>query len=148
VIFFSIFGKIGEHFPVRRLEWICAAILMCLGLRLLDPADTFAQPAFKELAATASEGTWGNILFYGGAARLAVLYYNGAWRPSPEVRGAFAIYGGLVFFALAYGIEVAGVASTGSITYAFLALGEGSNIWTAAKDARVPDSERNKWKAS
>lgn len=143
-----IFGKIGEHFPVRRLEWIGAGILMCLGLRLLDPADTFAQPAFSELAATASEGTWGAVLFWGGLARLIVLYYNGAWRPSPEVRGAFAIFSGLIFVALAWGLEAAAVASTGSITYAFLALGEGSNIWTAAKDARVPYRERAKWKVS
>ncbi|MBP0438400.1 hypothetical protein [Tianweitania sediminis] len=137
-----IFGQIGEQFPVRRMEWISAGILMFLGIRLLDPAETFAQPAFRELAAIASEGTWGNLLFYCGLFRLIVLYRNGAWKPSPEIRGAFAIFGGLIFVALAYGIEVSGVASTGSITYAFLAMGEGSNIWTAAKDARVPYSER------
>ncbi len=143
-----IFGKIREHFPVRRLEWGCAGILMCLGLRLLDPADTFAQPAFSELAARASEGTWGAVLFWVGLLRLLVLYRNGAWKPSPELRGACAIFGGVIFIALAYGFEAAGVASTGSITYAFLALGEGSNIWTAAQDARVPFRERAKWKAS
>jgi len=70
----------------------------------------------------------GGVMFWSGFARLVVLYWNGAWRPSPEDYVASAIFGGLIFVALAYGFEAAGVASTGSITYGFLTLGEGSNI--------------------
>ena len=137
-----ILSRIREHFPVRRLEWLYAGILGCLGLRLLDPAETFAQPTFRELADWMSDGSWGTMLFAVGAARFLVLAYNGAWKPSPELRGIFSIFGMVVFLAFALGIETAGVASTGSITYAFLALGEASNIWTAATDARVPYKER------
>jgi len=139
-----ILVQIVEHFPVRRLEWIGSGILIGLGLRLLDPADTFAQPAFRDLAAAFSENTWGAALFWIGLGRFLTLAYNGAWKPSPELRGIFAVFGLLVFASLATGIESAGVASTGSITYAFLALGEISNIWIAAGDARVPYSERKR----
>lgn len=137
-----ILRGIRDHFPARRLEWICAAIMGGIGMRLLDPAETFSQPVFAELARWASEGTWGAIMFSIGFARLVVLAYNGAWRPSPELRGVFAIAGGLVWLAFAVGVEASGTASSGSITYAFLALGELSNVWTAAGDARTPYRER------
>ena len=137
-----ILSELRRHFPVRRLEWICAGIITGIGLRLLDPADSFAQPAWRELAAWADEGTWGALMFWGGLLRMVILAYNGAWRPSPELRGICAIGGGLIFAALALGVEASGVASPGAVTYAFLALGEGSNIWIAATDARVPYGER------
>lgn len=135
-------SAIRKHFPVRRTEWLCAGILAGLGLRLLDPADTFDQPAFSELAKMATEGSWGTVLFWGGGARLTILAYNGAFRPSPELRGLCSIGGLLLFLAMALGFEMAGVASTGSIAYGFLALAEISNIWTAATDARVPYNQR------
>lgn len=137
-----ILRGIREHFPARRLEWICAGIMTGIGLRLLDPADSFAQPSFSELARLAGEGTWGTLMFLIGIVRLVVLFYNGAWRPSPELRGIFAIASGTIWIAFAVGIEAAGTASTGSVTYAFLALGELSNVWTAAGDARTPYRER------
>lgn len=137
-----ILGPIRITFFARRLEWIGAAIMTGMGLRLLDPANTFAQPSYAELAAFANEGTWGNVLFFSGVICLAVLYYNGRWKASPEARGACAIFRGLVWMALAIGLESAGTASTGTVTYAFLALGELSNVWTAAVDARVPYRER------
>ncbi len=138
-----ILRGITDHFPARRLEWICAAIIAAVGLRLLDPAETFSQPSFTELARWAGEGTWGTIMFATGVARLIVLAYNGAWRPSPELRGIFAAIGGLIFLSFAWGIAAAGTASPGVITYAFLALGELSNVRTASVDARTPYRERS-----
>ncbi len=133
---------ITEHFPARRFEWICAGIIFGVGLRLLDPAESFSQPSFSELARWAGEGIWGVIMLVVGAARLIVLAYNGAWRPSPEMRAAFAGAGGLLFLSFAWGIEASGTVSPGAIVYLILALGELSNVWTAAVDARTPYRER------
>lgn len=137
-----ILKSIRDHFPARRLEWICAGIMAGIGLRLLDPVESFSQASFSELARWAGEGAWGTLMFVVGVSRLVVLFYNGAWRPSPELRGIFAIVGGTIWIALAIGIEASGTVSPGSITYAFLALGELSNVWTAATDARTPYRER------
>jgi hypothetical protein len=110
-----VLSKIREHFPVRRLEWACAAIIAGLGARLLDPADKFAQPSLRELVTFPDKGTWGTAMLLIGGLRMIVLAYNEAWRPSPELRGLFAITCGIIFAALTFGLEAAGTASTGPV---------------------------------
>ena len=70
-----IIADVLTHFVPRRIEWLFASIVFCLGFKLLRPEDTFASaPAtYRILSSLAPEPVWGWILFIVGGARLVAL---------------------------------------------------------------------------
>lgn len=118
-----IITDVLAHFVPRRIEWLFATIIFCLGWKLLRPEDTFgSSPAtYRLLSKLGSEQVWGWVLFGIGSLRLMALTLNGSVRGfapySPLTRAVTGFFSAGVWATLAFGIYFGNSAGTGGVTY-------------------------------
>lgn len=111
---------IRSHFPARVSEWALAAALTTWGYILLLPQDTFAiSPAYRHMAAMASETKWGSAAVTIGGVRLLALIINGTFaetpygKISPHVRGLTAFFSCFAWVQILIGLLGSGDAVPG-----------------------------------
>ena len=92
------------HFRVRALEWIVGGMMATVTLILAQPEETMLQPQLVVLHRLASETAWTWLTGTIAAVRLAALWINGSWRPSPLVRGVTAFLSGLFWLGFSLGV--------------------------------------------
>lgn len=131
------------HFRVRALEWAMAAIMVTWGLILAQPYPTFSNANFQELAAIGPEWAWAVVCVAVGVARLAALYVNGAWSPSPIARLIASILSVAFWFQITLGMAASPMLTTGLAVYPWFVAFEVYNAGRAASDARLSKEARN-----
>ncbi|MCO5083210.1 MAG: hypothetical protein M9955_16325 [Rhizobiaceae bacterium] len=130
----------AEAFFPRLSEWTPAGTIAFLGWILTVNPDLMfstSSAAYDLMLSIASQPHWSLILMTLGAARLAVLLINGAWRRSPWARALMAFVSCFLWtqimlsflpvFGLAFGMSV-GFLVTDVI-----------NVFRAMRDARTVD---------
>lgn len=121
------------------VEVWAACIIIGIGYLLLQDSVIFAAPSFSVIRTFVDETTAGWIGLTIGVFRLVALKINGTFRRSPIIRMIGSCGGFFFFAAFAAGLYL-NSASTGIVTYSFLALAELHALGRAAADAFTLDS--------
>lgn len=103
---------------LRLMEWLCASIILALGLHLLVFPAVFERSYMAGVAAIASYQFWTALLLVVGSARIVALLVNGHWAGgTPQIRLIGNVLGTLIFgmFAGAYFEVTAGPAPSVAI---------------------------------
>lgn len=125
------------HFRVRALEWFFGAVTVTMGVVLLNPYPTLDAPVFQFMLAFAPESVWQYIILGLGVARVAALYVNGAWAPSPWFRLATALACAIVWAWISLGCAQSGNAYLLLAIFPWACAADLYNVGRAAKDARM-----------
>lgn len=126
----------------RAIEWLSAMCMLGWAVVLAQTGDTLASTNLRELLRYGlTEEKIAAVFALVGAARVVALYINGRWPRSPIVRMAGAgvgvlMWGQVSFMLFAGGWLQTGIASTGVVVYAALALADVLSVYRAAFDAR------------
>jgi hypothetical protein len=139
-----------EHFPARASEWALAGMMVSWGYLILLPEAMFTRsPAFNEMAAMASETTWGLAAMGIGLVRLVALFINGTFaqtwygRWSPHVRGMMSALAVFVWLSISIGVLQSSTVTTGMAVYPWLTALDIWNALRAFKDSGTMDGSRN-----
>jgi hypothetical protein len=139
----QIFIDMRQHVSVRKSEWIIAGLQTHLGLFLLGSSNVFASnPSFSMLASwpftnpTTNENLWAVIFIVLGLSRVLVLTLNGYTLGllSAQIRRFLSGISFMILVAFVFGFDASGVATTGAVTYKWLAMAELLNVWQASAD--------------
>lgn len=125
-----------SHLRLRFAEWLLAAITVSLGLILLWTDNLFENPFYWGLARITDETTWGIAALIVGMLRLAALFINGAWEPSPMVRTIMSMLTCFLWVQLSLGL-LGGEMSLGVAVYPWLLIADMYSTFRAASDAGV-----------
>lgn len=144
--FLRIYRGIHDHFPARRSEWVLAGIMVTWGWLLLAPGSVFDQSqAWRQMAAMASEPTWGWAAIMIGVFRLLALIVNGTFastwygRWSPHVRSLASFLSCFLWLQISFGLWAGEAATTGLAVYPGLLVLDLMNVVAAASDAGQMD---------
>lgn len=129
------------HFRVRSLEWGLSGIMLGIGLCLFHPFPTLDQPAFIPIRQWGDDILWGTLLTALSLMRLAALWRNGAWMPSPFIRGITAVFSAGIWSLFTLGLNDAFVLLPIFIGFV---LADIYSVGRAASDARLSRDERLK----
>lgn len=147
MVILRVYKGIEEHFPARRSEWVLAGIMAAWGWILLGPTDSFARSAgWAQMAAMASEHTWGWAAVSIGLFRFAALVINGTFadtwygRWSPHVRALASFLACFLWLQIAIGLYH--TAPPGLAPYTGLLVLDFMNIIAATSDAAKMDKAR------
>jgi hypothetical protein len=132
----------------RSVEWLLSCLMLTWGVILLAPSESFANPAYRWLAALGEERVWGALAFSVGALRIGALYINGSWRRTPLIR-AFGAVMGLTWWVcvgalLIFGVEPGRPLPAGFAFYPVFALFEAYSCYRSGLDARESDALRRR----
>lgn len=133
-------------FNDRGLEWFSSFVMLGWGATLILPGDTLSGPqyaAFGRFGLT--EEFWAWAFSLAGSARIVALYINGNWPKSPHIRMVGSLFGALSWAQVSYLLTAStyfttGIAATGTVVYAGLAIVDLIGIARAAFDARYYSS--------
>lgn len=139
MIFLHIRTRFADAFFPRLSEWVAAAVICGCAWMLAVNKDLMASAPkpFQLMLDVATQPTWAKVCLFLGAARLIILFINGAWRRSPHARSMMATLSCFLWmqivlsFSATLGLSVVGFA--GFLVMDFL------NIIRAARDARTVD---------
>lgn len=129
------------HFRVRALEWGLSWIMLAIGLCLFIPYGTLDQAAFGPIRQWGDDTFWGCVLSGLSLTRIAALWRNGGWEPSPVIRGVTAIMSSAIWALFALGLINAFVLLPIFIGFV---LADIYSVGRAATDARLTRDERLK----
>lgn len=96
----SVTLRFGEHFRIRRSEWLLACCMVALGLAYLLSPGMFESPYFSTMASIMPQKAWGTVVLSTGIMRLVMLWINGSWHVSPYFRAAGCILAGFLWLVL------------------------------------------------
>lgn len=132
--------KLTKTFPVRVCEWLLAGMMVSWGVVMWNhDAAQFSNPAYSGLSRIADQHAWGAIVCSIGLLRLAALFRNGGWRPSPHLRAGGAFLACFVWLQISLGFMSAESVTTGIAIYPWLLLADIYNVFRATSDARDSD---------
>lgn len=132
--------KLTKTFPVRVMEWWTAGLMVSWGIACWNiTPEGWASPHYTGLARLADNHTWGAITATIGLLRLAALFRNGGWRPSPHLRAAGAFLACFAWLQLSLGYLTADASSMAIAVYPWLLLADIYNVFRASSDARDSD---------
>jgi hypothetical protein len=125
MIVLRVVRGVSEHFLIRFVEWMNAAILFNFGLTLLRQPQTFATAhLYDTMAMLGSEREWGGTMLGIALVRIVALMLNGTFnwfnRLSPWTRVATAYLSAGVWFAVAISLLWVGTSPPGIGTYGVL----------------------------
>lgn len=127
------------HFRVRALEWVLSWIMLAIGLCLFLPYGTLDQKAFSPMRAWGDDNFWGLILSTLSLIRIAALWRNGGWEPSPVIRAITSVISSAIWALFALGLENAFVLLPIFIGFVLTDI---YSVGRAASDARLSRDER------
>lgn len=125
------------HFRIRALEWGLAAILLNVALVLVQPAETFSNPAFRTMEAWAPEWVWALGCGIVAVVRLAALWRNGAWEPSPWLRLGTSVLSALFWLQVLLGLVSSSVLPLGLAIFPAFIAADLYSVWRSAQDAAL-----------
>lgn len=96
----SVTVRFGEHFRIRRSEWMLACCMVALGLAYLLSPGMFESPYFSTMAGIMPQKAWGTVVTSTGLMRLVMLWINGSWHVSPYFRAAGAMIAAFLWLTL------------------------------------------------
>lgn len=132
--------SLTKSFPVRVCEWLLAGIMVTWGVAAWNHSNTeWANPIYAGLARIGDQHSWGAIVCTIGILRLAALFRNGGWAPSPHLRAAGAFLACFAWLQISLGLFAAPVVSTGIAIYPWLLAADIYNVFRASHDARLSD---------
>lgn len=129
------------HFRVRALEWGLSWIMLAIGLCLFLPFPTLDQQAFQPIRQWGDDIFWGWVLTGLSLVRIAALWRNGGWSPSPIIRAITSVLSSAVWALFALGLTNAFVLLPIFIGFV---LADIYSVGRAATDARMSRDERLK----
>lgn len=127
------------HFRVRALEWGLSWIMLAIGLCLFHPFPTLDQPAFISIREWGGDVFWGSALTLLSSVRIAALWRNGGWVPSPIIRVFCSVFSSAIWTLFALGLTNAFVLLPIFIGFV---LADIYSVGRAATDARLSRDER------
>jgi hypothetical protein len=132
--------KVTKTFPVRVMEWLLAGMMLSWGIAAWNlPEQAWNAPYYSGLSRIAEHHTWGAVAATIGILRLAALFRNGGWRPSPHLRAGCAFLACFVWLQLSLGYMAADITSMAIAVYPWLLLADIYNVFRASSDARDSD---------
>jgi hypothetical protein len=129
------------HFRVRALEWGLSWIMLAIGLCLFIPFPTLDQEAFHPIRQWGDDIFWGCVLSGLSSVRMAALWRNGGWEPSPAIRAVTSVLSSAVWALFAIGLVNAFVLLPIFIGFVFADI---YSVGRAATDMRLSRDERRK----
>lgn len=129
------------HFRVRALEWGLAWLMLAIGICLFNVYPTLDQPSFAPIRRWGNDEFWGTVLTVISLARLAALWRNGAWKPSPVIRALTSILSSAVWALFALGLHQDFVLLP---IFVGFVLADVYSVGRASSDARLNKEERLK----
>ena len=129
------------HFRVRALEWVLSWIMLSIGLCLFHPYPTLNAPAFAPIRAWGDDNFWGCVLTVLSLVRIAALWRNGGWEPSPIIRAVTAVMSSTIWALFALGLDNAFVLLPIFIGFVLTDI---YSVGRASSDARLSRDERRK----
>lgn len=82
------------YMQTRVLEVGLAFIMIVIGYTLVQPGDTFSQPAYSMLRTWVSEDMGGWIFLVTGVGRISSIIVNSHWSATPALRLGGCMIGG------------------------------------------------------
>lgn len=132
--------KLTRTFPVRVTEWLLASIMFTWAIACWNIApEQWAMPGYSGLARVANSNTWAFFAFWIASLRLAALFINGAWRPSPHLRAAGAFLSCFMWLQLSFGQFSTVDFNLGIALYPWFLVADIYNVFRASHDARLSD---------
>jgi hypothetical protein len=134
--------KLGNHFPIRVLDWFVAGVTLSWGIVCLNVGQaTWDLPIYDPLRLLAPQGAWGAFAVMMGLSRMTALFINGAYRRTPHTRMVGAFLTTFMWLQLSFAMfqgEYHAIAATAIYPWLFLA--DIYNVYRAAQDAKSADS--------
>lgn len=131
------------HFRVRALEWGMGVLLLNTGIVLVQPADTFANPIFHQMRELAPEWVWAVAALAVAIVRLAALWRNGAWEPTPWIRVFTAVASALFFLQITLGLLSASTSLPLAIAWLpAMVAADLYSVWRGAQDVALSREAR------
>ena len=115
--------------------------MLAIGLCLYLPFPTLDQEAFFPIRQWGNDNFWGTVLVTLSLVRVAALWRNGAWEPSPIIRAVTAVLSSSIWALFALGLVNAFVLLPIFIGFV---LADIYSTGRAATDARLSRDERRK----
>ncbi len=141
--------KLTKTFPIRVTEWLLACIMLSWSIVCWNLTDAeWANPIYSGLSRMGEQQSWAFFAFAIGAIRLAALTINGAWRPSPHLRGAGAFLACFMWLQMSLGIFASELVVTGVAVFPWLFIADIYNVFRAAHDARLSDDRAKSARSS
>lgn len=133
--------SLGDHWRIRRSEWMLSLCTLSLGLVWLTRPGLMLPQYFALMLSLWAQDAWGQVAAALGLFRLAMLLINGAWRASPHLR----ILGALASIALWLALLLNALAASAPVqSVGFWAIFFGFDMFSiidAAGDARMADEK-------
>lgn len=129
------------HFRVRALEWVLSWIMLAIGFCLLLPYPTLDTPEFAPMRAWGDDMMWGSVLSVLSLVRVAALWRNGGWSPSPVIRAVCSVISSTIWALFALGLDNAFVLLPIFIGFVLTDI---YSVGRASSDARLTRDERLK----
>lgn len=132
----ALWVRIQHRFGPRMMEWFYSFHMLGWGYVLLKNDSLFSQQswsAFQQLFGTEAFLGWSMAIL--GMLRILGLVINGSRKEvTPHIRQFSAAVGCLVWAGISFCYYQSGVLSTWLAIYPLFALGEGVNMYRAARD--------------
>jgi hypothetical protein len=100
------------YMQTRGLELALAFVMVVIGYTLLQPGDTFSQPAYSTLRTWVAEDVGGWIFVITGVMRIVMIGVNSHWTATPLFRLLGCAIGGGFWFTMALALQAGDYAST------------------------------------
>lgn len=132
------------HFRVRALEWQVTGITLMAVILLLAPYQTLESEVFVGMRQWGDDNIWATVLAGIGLARFFALWKNGAWVPSPVIRGVTAALSAAVWGIICFNILSMNWGYLITAPFIGMVLSDVYSVGRAATDARLTRDERLK----
>lgn len=118
-----------------------AVITLCIGIVYVFNDPLFAQPHYATMVRVMPQHWWAAWALTVGAVRVAALYINGAWRPSPHFRAVGSFLTCFLWLTLFLGAASAPIYAVTVAIWPVFFLFDSFAVLDAMKDARIADDK-------
>jgi len=137
-----IYHLIRLNYPDRRIEWFLGIVLLLWGCILQLNPDLFeAGGSYGPLADLMPQPVWAALCLGAGAARIAALLINGAYRRTPHLRALTAFIACLFWYYISIGFYQSGAFSTGLAVYPVALWFDSETVLRVAAEAARNDKK-------
>jgi hypothetical protein len=136
-----IIVRFSETWPYRRAEWLLALTTLSIGFVYAFASPLFGLPNYATMREIMPQSAWATCALTVGSIRLAALYINGAWRPSPHFRALGSFLSCFLWLSLFLGAASAPFFGVTVAIWPWFLLFDAFAVLDATKDARIADDK-------